>query len=319
VPLRLVFFGTPAFAVPSLEALAATHHPVVAVVTQPDRPRGRGQHVRPSPVKDAALRLGIPTLQPDQLRDPDFLSSLRDLAPDLGVVAAYGKILPAELLALPGLGMINVHASLLPRWRGAAPVHRALIAGDAVTGVTIMRVVQALDAGPMMARVRTAVDPNETSAALEARLASLGAGLVTETVDQLSRGPLPEEAQDEAQAVYARRLDRADGRLEFAMAARDVHNRIRGLHPWPLASALLRGKRLTLLAAQPLPDERGGEAPGTILRVEPDAIVVATAPGAIRVTRVQLEGRPPVAVRDFLNGHPTRPGERFESLAPPVP
>jgi methionyl-tRNA formyltransferase len=314
VPLRLVFFGTPAFAVPSLTALAATRHPIVAAVTQPDRPRGRGQKVQASPVKDAAVRLGIPTLQPERLRDAAFLARLREFAPDLGVVAAYGKILPAEVLTLPRLGVINVHASLLPRWRGAAPVHRAVIAGDAVTGVTIMRVVRALDAGPVMARVQTPIGADETSAGLEARLASLGADLVARTVEHLSHGPLPEDAQDDTQAVYARRLERADGRLDFAQPARDVHNRIRGLHPWPLASALLHGKRLMLLAAEALPDEPGSATPGTVLRVEPDAIVVATAPGAIRVTRVQAEGRPALAVGDYLNGHPTRAGERLEPL-----
>lgn len=312
MPLRLVFFGTPAFAVPSLLALAASEHSVVAVVTQPDRPRGRGHKVSAAPVKEAAVRLGIPTLQPERLKDPDFAGRLRDLAPDLGVVAAYGKILPAALIDLPRLGMINVHASLLPRWRGAAPIRRAVIAGDAITGVTIMRVVLALDAGPMLAALETPIGPNETSADVETRLAGLGASLLVHTVDQLARGSVTEVPQDEGLAVYAPRLERRDGRIDFTRPAADVHNTIRGLHPWPLASAVLHGKRLALLASEALPDEPESAPPGTIVRVEPDALVVATGLGAIRLKRVQLEGRPPLSVRDFLNGHPTRPGERFE-------
>lgn len=310
--LRLVFFGTPAFAVPSLLALAATDHPVVAVVTRPDRPRGRGHKVSAAPVKEAALRLGIPILQPERLKDPDFADHLRVLAPDLGVIAAYGRILPAELIDLPRLGMINVHASLLPRWRGAAPIRRAVIAGDATTGVTIMRVVLALDAGPMLATVETPVGPNETSADVERRLAGLGASLLVHTVDALARGPVTEVPQDDGRAVYAARVERRDGLIDFTRPARDVHNAIRGLHPWPLASAVLHGKRLALLASEALPDETASAPPGTIVRVEPDALIVATGLGAIRLRRVQLDGRPPVSVRDFLNGHPTRAGERFE-------
>jgi methionyl-tRNA formyltransferase len=250
VPLRLVFFGTPAFAVPTLLALASSRHTVVAVVTQPDRPRGRGHKISASPVKAATANLGIPTFQPEQLKDAAFASAFRGLAPDLGVVAAYGKILPVDLIDQPRLGMINVHASLLPRWRGAAPIHRAILADDTVTGVTIMRIVKALDAGPMLAAEDTPIDPNETSAHLEMRLAAIGAELAVRMIDDLARGPVPEIAQDDARAVYAARLERADSRLDFARPARDVHNTIRGLHPWPLASAVLHGKRLALLESE---------------------------------------------------------------------
>jgi methionyl-tRNA formyltransferase len=316
--VRVIFFGTPAFAVPSLSALAASSHTVVAVVTQPDRPRGRGQRVVASPVKERAVELGLTVLQPDRLKDEGFLTPLRELAPDLGVVAAYGKILPTSLLQLPRFGMINVHASLLPRWRGAAPIHRAVIAGDTETGITIMRVVPALDAGPMLARFATPIAADDTSDALEARLASIGADLLMETVHALARGPVTETPQDEARVTYASRLDRRDSSLDWNQPAIDAHNRIRGLHPWPLAAALWQGKRVMLLRATPLSDEPHSAEPGTVLRVEADALVIATSPGALRLVAVQLEGRPPVSVAAFLNGHRVTAGDRFDRWMPPV-
>src|SRR4029453_5286238 len=194
--LRVLFFGTPAFAVPTLERLIASSHTVAGVITQPDRPRGRGQRVQPEAVKRSAVAHDLPVIQPERLKDESLLHELRALDADLGVVAAYGRILPAALLALPRLGLINVHASLLPRWRGAAPVHRAILAGDRTTGVTIMRVVQALDAGPMLARVETPIEPEDTSAGLEARLATAGADLLVEVVDRLGAGSGGQNEQD---------------------------------------------------------------------------------------------------------------------------
>ena len=314
--MRVVFFGTPAFAVPTLTALAGSSHEVVAVVTQPDRPRGRGQKVSPSAVKADANWLRIPVLQPDTMKDVAFTAALAAYHPDLGVVAAYGKILPTSLINLPARGMINVHASLLPRWRGAAPVHRAILAGDATTGVTIMRVVKALDAGPMLATVETPISPEESSAELEQRLATLGADLLVRTVDRMSAGQVTETPQDETRVTYASRLQRDEGRIDFARPAIDVHNSIRGLQPWPLASASLGGKRVLLLASQALPNESTTSGPGTVVRVEPDALVVATSSGAVRITRLQLEGRPAVATRDFLNGHAVRPGDRLVPAHP---
>lgn len=313
--LRLLYFGTPAFAVPALRALASSRHSVVGVVTQPDRPRGRGQKVTPSPVKAAALELGLPVLQPARLKDDELHAQLQALQCDLGVVAAYGKILPASLLSLPRLGMINVHASLLPRWRGAAPIQRAILAGDTETGITIMRVIQELDAGPMLAAVPTPIAPDETSVDLEQRLSRLGADLLLETVEALARGPVTEVPQDAARATYAARLERRDGQIVFDQPAQPIHNAIRGLQPWPLVWARLKGKRIALLASDALPSEQASAVPGTIIRVDSDALAVATSAGAIRLTRVQLEGRPPVAIRDFLNGHPTSAGDRFESEA----
>ena len=215
-PLRVVYFGTPQFAVPPLARLLGSPHQVVGVITQPDRPRGRGQHVTASPVKLVAVTHGVPVIQPTQLRDAAFLAQVRALAPDIGVVAAYGRILPQQVLDLPPRGLVNVHASLLPRWRGAAPIHRAVMAGDSVTGITIMRVVLALDAGPMLGRVEVPITPDDTSESLEPRLASAGADLLLDTLDRLAIGPIPEVPQDESQVTYADRLQRAESVVQWS-------------------------------------------------------------------------------------------------------
>jgi len=309
-----VFFGTPAFAVPTLEALLASSHRVVGAVTQPDRPRGRGQRLEPTPVKVTAERAGIPVLQPERLKDDAVIDRIRQLDADLGVVAAYGRILPQRLIDVPRLGMINVHASLLPRWRGAAPIHRAVIAGDTETGVTIMRVVLALDAGPMLAHRRAVIGPEDTSADLETRLAGAGASLLVETADRIGEGPLVEESQDESLVTYAARLERRESAIDWQRSAREIHNQIRGLQPWPLAAALLQGRRVLLLRSTVATDVPSGAAPGLVVAVEPDALVVATGDGAIRLTTIQPEGRPPMAVRAFLSGRHVVPGDRLDPL-----
>ncbi len=313
MPLRIVFFGTPAFAVPTLERLFASGHEVVAAVTQPDRPRGRGHRLQPSPVKSAAAGR-VPVFQPTKLSDPEWLATLRDLRPDIGVVAAYGRILPQPLLDLPRWGMVNVHASLLPRWRGAAPVHRAVLAGDRETGVTIMRVVLALDAGPMLAARSTEIAPDETSAELETRLAGIGAELLAEIVDRTAAGPVEETAQDERFVTYASRLERQESQINWRRPATAVHNQIRGLQPWPLAAARLQGRRVLLLRSQVADERQTAAAPGVVERVERDALLIAAAPGLVRLTEIQVEGRSPVRVREFLHGRPVRAGERLEPL-----
>jgi len=315
VTMRIIFFGTPAFAERSLARLVESRHRVVAVVTRADRPRGRGQKVLPSPVKAYAEARGIPVLQPERIRDDGFLREISAMNADLAVVAAYGKILPQPLIDAPRLGTINVHASLLPRWRGAAPVHRAILAGDAETGVTIMRVVQALDAGPMLSSRRTSIGHEETSADLEVRLASIGADLLVETVDAMEAGPLAETPQPESGVTYAARLEKHESRVDWNRPATEIHDQIRGLQPWPLASVVLNGRRLLLLGA-----EVGGEAssrvePGTVASVEPAGIVVAAASGTVRITRLKLEGKPAVSAKDFLNGHRVAPGDRMEPMA----
>lgn len=313
MPLRVIFFGTPAFAAPSLEALAASPHRIAGVVCQPDRPRGRGQKIQIEAVKRAALAHRLRVWQPDRLRDPSWLDELRADPPDLAVVAAYGRMLPQILIDLPRLGFINVHASLLPRWRGAAPVHRAILAGDATTGVTIMRVVLALDAGPMLARESTPIAPEETSTDLEARLATLGARLLRDVVDKLAAGPVEETPQDERLATYARKLDRGDSPVDWRRPAQVIHDQIRGLHPWPLALSTLGGRRLLLLRSTVAPADTLSAEPGTIVRIDAEALVIAAHPGAIRLLEVQPEGRRAMGVRDFLNGARVRVGDRFQS------
>jgi methionyl-tRNA formyltransferase len=311
-PIRIVFFGTPAFAVPTLSALLASRHQVVGVVTQPDRPRGRGQRVSDAPVKALAVERGIAVLQPDRLSRDLFAEPFAGLGADLGVVAAYGKILPEWLLQAPPLGMLNVHASLLPRHRGAAPVHRAILAGDRETGVTIMRVVKALDAGPMLARALRPIGPDDTSDAVERDLAALGAGLLVNVLDDLAAGRLVEVPQDDAEATYAHRLTKDEGLVDFSRPAVEVHNRIRGLRPWPMAYTFLDGVRLVLYQARVSEHRAAEEPPGTCLRTDGAAItVVCGDSGAVDLLQVQPEGRRVMPVRDFLAGHGALVGRRF--------
>jgi methionyl-tRNA formyltransferase len=315
--LRVVFFGTPEFAVPTLARLVASPHRVVAAVTQPDRPRGRGQHVTASPVKTFASSHGVPVWQPSTLKDEAFIRELAGAVPDLGIVAAYGKILSQSLLDTPRLGFLNVHASLLPRWRGAAPVHRAIIAGDRETGVTIMRMVRALDAGPMLARAAVPITDDDTSADVEPRLAEMGADMLLAALERAERDPsFRGDPQDERLVTYAARLERADGAVDWSRPAIDLHNQIRGLQPWPLAAVWLNGRRMMLLRSAVVPDARGTAAPGTIVHVDASGLSIATGRGELLLTRVQLEGRPPVSVADFLNGHRAVPGDRLASHAP---
>jgi methionyl-tRNA formyltransferase len=309
-PLRIVFFGTPEFAVPTLDALLASQHTVVGAVCQPDRPRGRGHKLSVGAVKARALSAGVPVLQPERLKDEQSLASLGALAADLGVVAAYGKILTDAVLALPRLGMINVHGSLLPRYRGAAPVHRAIIAGERETGITIMRVVKALDAGPMMATAHRPIGVDETSDDVERDLARTGAGLLVSVVDQLANGAVRETPQDDAAATYAHRLTKEDSRFEWDWPAARIHNLIRGLHPWPHAETFLHGRRLILLRSAAV-DEPGDAPPGSVLEARSGELVVAAGSGRVRLLELQAEGKRPMQAREFLAGHRVSPGDRF--------
>ena len=309
--LRIVFFGTPEFAVPSLERLIASRHQVVGVLTQPDRPSGRGQRVTDSPVKAAALARGLRVYQPDRLRAPEVGETLVEWGPGLGVVVAYGKLIPESLLAIPRLGMINVHASLLPKYRGAAPVHRAVIDGAMETGVTIMRVVRALDAGGMFAKVRRPIGPDETSDDVERDLADLGATLLMKVVDDMAAGTAVEEPQDDMLSTYAARLTKEEGLVDWTLPAVYIHNRVRGLYPWPHAYSYMDGERLILLRTRVDPAPTSA-MPGTVVDVSSDGIDVATGhSGRIAIEQLQPEGRRAMSTRDFLPGHQIRPGARF--------
>ena len=308
--LKVVFFGTPIFAVPTLDGLLSSSHQVVGVVTQPDKPRGRGQKASDAPVKARAKGAGIVVLQPSTLKDPAFVDDLAKLGADIGVVAAYGKILTEAVLAVPPLGMVNVHASLLPEYRGAAPVHRAVIAGETVTGVTIMRVVKALDAGAMLATVDRPIGPNDTSEAVESDLATLGATALVQTLDRLALGPVAETPQDDSRATYAHRLTKDDGVVDWSKSAGSIHNQIRGLHPWPHAFSYIDGTRLILLASTWCADGSDAE-PGTILSAHGDELKVATGAGTLFVTELQAEGRRASRTREFLAGRHLSRGQRF--------
>ncbi len=316
IALRVIFFGTPDFAVPTLNALLASRHQVVAVVTQPDRPKGRGQRPQGSPVKEAAVAVGVPVLQPERLRDERFLDALGALNVDLGVVAAYGKILTERVLTIPRMGLINVHASLLPKYRGAAPVHRAIMAGESLTGITIMRVVKELDAGPMLLAVSRPIDPRETSVEVERDLARIGAEALVRAVGRLAGGLVPEVPQDEAAATYAPKLEKADGMVDWTQPATRIHDQIRGLYPWPHAYSDFEGHRCLLLESSAEPaDASTFEEPGSVIEAQKDRLRVQTGNGVLRLLRLQMEGRKPLAVLAFLWGHNFPPGTRF---VPPV-
>ena len=315
--MKVVFLGTPAFAVPTLQRLLDSEHTVIAVVTQPDRPRGRGQRVRESAVKELARARGLPVLQPHRATDRVFLAEMTALAPDVGVVAAYGKLLPDDLLAIPHHGMINVHASLLPSYRGAAPIQRAVLAGETETGVTIIRLVHEMDAGPMLGRLARPIGPDETSDAVERDLATLGAAALMRVVDDLAAGRASEEEQDHRLATRAPRLTKADGIIDWTESSAAVHNRIRGLHPWPHASSHLNGRRYVILRSRTggrpeIGPDASPPAAGEVLAAARDRLVVATGDdGALDILEIQPEGRRPQPVRDFLAGHVLVAGDVF--------
>ena len=318
--VKIVFFGTPAFAVPALEQLIAAGERVVTVVTQPDRPRGRGHRLHPAPVKTVAVTHGIPVLQPLRAADPDFAGALAACEADLGVVAAYGKILPDPILHTPRHGIINVHASLLPRYRGAAPVHRAVIAGEAETGITMIRLVREMDAGPSLARAVRPIGDDETSEVVERALAELGAGLLVTTVRAIAAGQDRETPQDHALATFAPRLTKEDGRIDWTRPAPTIHNLVRGLHPWPHAFSFLDRSRYVVLrtrvdaeaATQP------PRAPGEIIEAHGDRFRVACGDGRIlAIVEIQPEGRRRQSSRAFLAGHPVTLPACFRPTPPP--
>jgi methionyl-tRNA formyltransferase len=308
--MKVVFFGTPAFAVPSLTALTADPAiEVVGVVTQPDRPRGRGQKVTAGPVKAVAAAHGLRLLQPARLAEPGVREAIAALDADLGVVAAYGKLLPAWLLAVPPRGMINVHASLLPAYRGAAPVQRAVMDGAAETGVTIMRVVLALDAGPMLDRVVVPIGPDTTSDVLERDLAAAGATLLVDVLARMRRGPVVETPQDDTLATYAPKISRADAPIQWQRPARALHDQIRGLHPWPHASLVCAGRRI-IVHRSAVPGLPATAPPGRVIAAGSAGIDIAAGDGQVlRLLVVQLEGGRPLPVAEFQAGRGVAVGD----------
>ncbi len=311
--MRVMLFGTPQFAVPTLAALLDTHD-VAAVITRPDRPHGRGQKVSPNPVKALATARGIPVLQPTRLDDPEWLAQIEALGADLAVVVAYGRLLPQRLLDLPRLGFINVHASLLPRWRGAAPIHRAVLAGDTQTGITIMRVVLALDAGPAFASAATPIGPKDTSEVLETRLAAMGAELLVATIARMASGAVSETPQDESGVTYAARLERRESQIDWNRPAVEIDRQIRGLQPWPLAAAIVEGRRIAFLKSSVVDAASPGATPGEILEAGDHGLVIACGTGAVRLTDVLPEGRRAMPASAFLRGAPVKVGTMVATL-----
>jgi len=305
--MRIIFFGTSAFAVPSLEALVAAGHTVAACVTQPDRPRGRGLVLEPSPVKQAAVRLGLPLLQPAH----PSAGELAGASADVGVLASYGQLIHRDVLELPAHGILGVHPSLLPKYRGAAPVAWALLRGEARTGVTIYRLVEALDAGPMFAQHAVAIEPGEDAGQLTDRLAKLGAQELVRTLEVISRGTAEPRAQDETQATLAPKLSKVQGVIDWEQPAAAIERLIRATVPWPGAVAGWQGVPLKIWAAQAVGGDARGAAAGTVVEVAPEQLLVATGKGVLAIREVQRPGRRRVSVRDFLAGHAVSVGDMF--------
>jgi methionyl-tRNA formyltransferase len=307
--VKIVFWGTPAFSLPALRALGDEGHDVLAVVTQPDRPAGRGRELAKSAVKVEAEAEGIPVLQPEKAHDPAFVAELRALAPDLSVVVAYGQILKPEVLEVPRLGSVNIHGSLLPGLRGAAPVQWAIIRGDNLAGVTIMRMEAGLDSGPMLLRVEEPIEPDESACELSGRLAEIGAEALVEALALLEGGQLVEEPQDHAQATYAPKLDREQARLDWSRPAAEVSRWIRGLDDVPGAWSPL-GAAGPVKLFRPTLDDAGGE-PGTVLDARDDGILIACREGSVLVREVQPPGKRRMPAADWVRGRGVSVGDRF--------
>jgi methionyl-tRNA formyltransferase len=312
-PLRIVFAGTPEFAVPALQALHDAGHAIVAVYTQPDRPAGRCREVASSAVKQRALALGIPVEQPPTLKAPEALRSLAAYAPDLMIVAAYGLLLPQAVLDIPGLGCLNIHGSLLPRWRGAAPIQRAVLAGDERTGISIMLMDAGLDTGPELLRRELTIGPRETGGELHDRLALLGAQTIVDAVRGWAAGSIRATPQPAAGATYAAKIRKDEARIDWTKSAAEIDRQVRAFNPWPIAETRLGGEQVRIWEARPAASEIAVEpqaAAGTVLKAPAGRIVVATGDGLLELLTVQFPGRKPLKARDILNSRPLG-GERF--------
>jgi methionyl-tRNA formyltransferase len=315
--MRIVFMGTPDFAVPSLEALLQSEDQVVGVVTQPDRPKGRGQQLTPSPIKVLAQREGIPLLQPPKMKAPEFLEPLAGWKPDLIAVTAFGRILHPGILRMPPMGCVNVHGSLLPKYRGAAPVQWAVINGETETGITTMLMDEGMDTGAMLLQATLPIGPDDTAGSLAPRLAALGGRLLVETIRQLKAGTLKPVPQDHTKATMAPLLKKEDGAIDWTLSAAALANRVRGLSPWPGAYSFLNGERWTIWKASVLPGT-GSTVPGTIVHVGSQSLQMATGDGLLEVTEVQPANSKRLTVAQYLAGHSVAAGARFDS-GPPLP
>lgn len=317
--MRIVFMGTPDFAVDALQALIEAKYQVAAVVTQPDKPRGRGKELQETSVKRCAKEHGIPVFQPVKIKEPEAVEQLRGYGADLIVVAAFGQILSEEILAMPKYGCINIHASLLPKYRGAGPIQWAIIDGEKKTGITIMQMEKGLDTGDMLLQTEVEIEPRETADTLHDKLAAAGAKLLLEAIPRIEAGEIDPVKQDDSKTSYAKMLTKSMGRIDWSMEAEKLDCLIRGLISWPGAVTTLRGKPLKIWEEEPVDEtsfaaQTEGAEPGTVLAVEKDAFYVQTGSGALKVTAVQPEGKKRMAVKDFLLGYPVKAGEVFAAV-----
>lgn len=310
--MRVVFMGTPDFSVPTLEKIIEAGHEVIGVVTQPDKAKGRGKKVLFPPVKEKALEHNLPVYQPKRAREPEFIEQMRELNPDVMVVVAFGQILPKALLDIPKYGCVNVHASLLPKYRGAAPIQWAVIRGEKVSGVTTMQMDVGLDTGDMLMKTEVALAEDETGGSLHDKLSVLGGELLIETLKGLEAGTIQPEKQDDSQTgEYARMLDKALGKVDFSMPAEEIERLIRGLNPWPSAYTFYHGKTMKLWKAKVVSADADGEAaaPGQILSVDKKGFTVQTGAGALRILELQMEGKKRMDAGAFLRGCSMAAGE----------
>lgn len=294
--------GTPDFAVTSLTAVLEAGYNVIGVVTKPDRPVGRKQVLTPPPVKEAALRHGLPVLQPEKIKEEEALEEILALSPDLIVTAAYGQILPKRLLDAPKFGCINVHASLLPKYRGGAPIHKSIVEGESESGVTIMYMVEALDAGDMLSKVVVPIEERDTVGLLHDKLAEAGSALLLETIPRLLAGEIQAVAQDHLRATFAPNIKRTDERIDWNRTAEQIYNQVRGLNPWPVAFTTYQGKVLKIWWVEKLVEAAAGKEPGTIIAREEDGLVIACGSGAVKITELQPEGKKRMSAEGFLRG-----------------
>lgn len=309
--MKVLFMGTPDFAVGALEALVKSEHEVVGVVTQPDKPKGRGKEVQFPPVKEAALAHGLEVYQPKRIREPECVSYLAKYQPDIIVVAAFGQILPKEILDMPGYGCINVHASLLPKYRGAAPIQWAVINGDKVSGVTIMRMDVGLDTGDMIDKVEVELAPEETGGSLFDRLAAEGAKLCVKTMEKIENGTAVYTKQNDEEATHTRMISKKMGKINWNMEAAEIERLIRGLNPWPSAYTFLNGKSLKVWRATVIDDGDGDKA-GCIVKADGKSLWIQTGKGILSLEEVQLEGKKRMLTADFLRGYHVMEGEFLE-------
>ncbi len=305
--MRIVFFGTPDFAATVLKRLIAKHQ-VVAVVSQPDKPKGRGKKVIPTPVKLVAEEYGIPVLQPATVKEEGFTEQLRAYKPDIIVLVAYGQLIPEALLNMPEYGFVNVHASLLPKYRGAAPIQRAIIEGEKVTGVTIMYMVKELDAGDMILKRSLAIEDDDTYETLHDKMAALGAEAIVDALEIIEKGEVKAEKQDDALSSYAHKITKETGRLDFSKSSKSLVNLIRGLNPYPCAYTLYKGEKLKVYKAQ-AKEDKSLQAAGYIISADKKGIAVKTGDGALLITEIQAAGSKRMSVKDYLLGHKIETGQ----------